>query len=121
MEYKLPVASIELDCYPSYLNAMVVGHSYRLETYALPLRDGLFPGLRMERQFIKRLCVEGIELVELQRANGGRHVMAAAGIEHISPLGRANLEPDTLRQPPSAARMGKGNVTLQASASTRSI
>ena len=116
MESKHPVdhakvsfelANPGLTCYPSYLNAMVEGHSYRVETYALPLRDGVFPGLCMERQFIKRLCVEGVELVELQRANGSRHVIAASGIERISPLGRPNLEPDTLRQSASATGTGK--------------
>lgn len=92
---------IVMACYPTHLNAMVQGLAYRLETYALPLRDGVFPGLSMERQFIKRLCVDGIELLELQRANGSRHVIAAAGIERVSSLGRANLEPDTLRGTPA--------------------
>ncbi len=87
-----------LTCYPAYLNSMVEGQCYRVDTYALPLRDGMFPGLSMERQLIKRLCVDGVELVELQRANGSRHVIAIAGVERVTPLGRATLQADTLRQ-----------------------
>jgi hypothetical protein len=95
---QVPTSSTSLTCYPAYLNSMVEGQCYRLDTYALPLRDGTFPGLSMERQFIKRLCVDGVELVELQRANGSRHVIAIAGVERVTPLGRATLEADTLRQ-----------------------
>ena len=116
---RVPPARLALTCYPAYLNSMIEGQCYRLDTYALPLRDGLFPGLSMERQFIKRLCVDGIEFVELQRANGSRHVVAADGVERVTPLGRATLEADTLRQTLSG-QMAQEFATFKTTASVLS-
>lgn len=75
---------------------------YRIETRGLPLSDGFFPGLSLERMFIKAHLVDGITFLEFQTANGSRQVIDAAAIERVVPLGRSAMLADTLRQPERA-------------------
>lgn len=70
---------------------------YRVETRGFPLSDGYFPGLRLERMFIRQIDVEGITFLEFQGAGGSRFVVDAATVERAVPLGRAPLLADTLR------------------------
>ena len=73
--------------------------SYRVETRGFPLSDGYFPGLLLERMFIRQIDVDGITFLEFQGAGGSRFVVDAATVERVVPLGRAPLLADTLRQP----------------------
>ncbi|EIM98400.1 hypothetical protein WQE_24267 [Paraburkholderia hospita] len=71
---------------------------YRVETRGFPLSDSYFPGLLLERMFIRQIDVDGITFLEFQGAGGSRFVVAAT-LERVVPLGRAPLLADTLRQP----------------------
>jgi hypothetical protein len=70
---------------------------YRIETQRIALANGYFPGLLLERTYIGLHCVDGITFLVFQNANGVRHVLDAATIERIFPLGRPAMNPDALR------------------------
>ncbi|MFL9912528.1 hypothetical protein [Paraburkholderia sp. RL17-337-BIB-A] len=70
---------------------------YCIETRALALSNGHFPGLVLERTFIQEHVVDGVTLLEFQNATGARHVIDVATIERIIPLGRMARHGDALR------------------------
>lgn len=72
--------------------------AYRIETRGLELSNGHFPGLLLERTFIKKHLVDGITFLEFQNVNGVRQVIDATTIERLVPLGRVAMRADTLRQ-----------------------
>lgn len=76
--------------------------AYRIETCGLSLSNGYFPGLSLERTFIKLHVVDGITFLEFQSVSGSRQVIDAATIERVVPLGRVAMQADTLRQPDCA-------------------
>ncbi|WP_315697389.1 hypothetical protein [Paraburkholderia fungorum] len=76
--------------------------AYRIETRGLSLSNGYFPGLLLERTFIKRHVVDGITFLEFQSVSGSRQVIDATTIERVVPLGRVAMRADTLRQPDCA-------------------
>ncbi|MGF6637136.1 hypothetical protein [Paraburkholderia tuberum] len=70
---------------------------YCIETRAVSLSNGYFPGPVLERTFIQRHVVEGVTFLEFQNASGVRHVIDVATIERIVPLGRMAQRGDALR------------------------
>jgi hypothetical protein len=70
---------------------------YCIETCAVVLSNGYFPGLVLERTFIGKHLVDGVTFLEFQSPTGSRHVIDASTIERISPLGRTAKLGDALR------------------------
>ncbi|NUY06198.1 hypothetical protein [Paraburkholderia youngii] len=70
---------------------------YSIETRALTLSNGYFPGLVLERTFIQKHVVDGVTFLEFQNATGARHVIDVSTIERIIPLGRMARHGDALR------------------------
>ncbi|CAD6559255.1 hypothetical protein ACFQ3P_33095 [Paraburkholderia sabiae] len=86
---------------PDEISSLRPSTFYRVLTRGIPLSDGYFPGLLLERMFIRQIDVEGITFLEFQAIGGSRLVHDAASIERIVPLGRAPRQADTLRHPAS--------------------
>ncbi len=70
---------------------------YCIETRAVALSNGHFPGLVLERTFIQEHVVDGVTFLEFQNATGVRHVIDVSTIERIIPLGRMARHGDALR------------------------
>ncbi|SEK10345.1 hypothetical protein [Paraburkholderia diazotrophica] len=70
---------------------------YCIETRAIALSNGYFPGFLLERTFIGKHVVDGLTFLEFQNATGARHVIDASTIERIIPLGRMARLGDALR------------------------
>ncbi|MBK5065742.1 hypothetical protein [Paraburkholderia domus] len=84
---------------PEMMRDLQPAMAYRIETRGFSLSNGYFPGLLLERTFIKPHVVDGITFLEFQSASGSRQVIDATTIERLVPLGRAAMRADTLRQP----------------------
>lgn len=70
---------------------------YCIETCAVALSNGYFPGLVLERTFIRKHVVDGVTFFEFQNATGARHIVDVTTIERITPLGRMARRGDALR------------------------
>jgi hypothetical protein len=82
----------------AFVAEFVPMHAYRIETHALRLANGRFPGLVFDRIFLKMHNVDGLGFLEFQRPNGSRHVMVSSETERAFPIGRATaLSEDSLR------------------------
>ncbi|BCQ30399.1 hypothetical protein NK8_85900 (plasmid) [Caballeronia sp. NK8] len=84
--------------WPAVIEELVPLRAYRLETRPVELSNGLFPGLLLDRIFLKQHTVDGLRFLEFQRANGTRHIVEAGEIERALPIGRlAAMRDDALR------------------------